>query len=512
MQAPAFILELNSRVWLRTLGGEKPLKLDQVPDSLLDQWQELGIDAVWLMGIWHASELGQRIARNHEGLKRDYAAALPDMTDSDIGGSPYAVANYTILPELGTRLALLQFRQRLRDRGIRLILDFVPNHTALDHPWVLNHPEWYRQGTAEDLERDPDSFYRAVTVDGEKIIAHGRDPYFPAWTDTAQLDYCNPGLREELDSLLAHLASLCDGVRCDMAMLVLSDVYEKTWGQRPDAEFWPMAIQEARMINPEFVFLAEVYWEKDESLLEMGFDLTYDKLPLDRAVDGPPWTRELFELPEAEHRKRVRFLENHDEPRIASRLEHGPHFAAAAWLFSLPGTRLLYEGQFEGSKVRLPVQLLRAPQEETDTRIQEFYSSLLATLRNKAVREGQWLLLEPRSSWHGNESFLQILGQGYDLKQEHIRIFVNLSAERAQCWVDLRLNELKGKEVILQDQLSPISYVRDGVELMMRGLYLDVAPFHVHIFSCEIREQSAQNQSPDDTALPDAEVFSKRFE
>ena len=511
MTVPAFILEINTRVWLRRLGGGTPLPLDQVDDSHLDTWKNQGFDAIWLMGVWHSSDKGAEIARSHEGLQREYLSALPDLRAEDITGSPYAIADYKVHADLGGNTALASFRERLKARGLKLILDFVPNHTAIDHKWVFEHPEWYVQGNTGD-ENNYIGF-QVESDNGPRVLCHGKDPYFPPWTDTAQLDYRNPGLQEALRDLLKQLALICDGVRCDMAMLVLSDVFEKTWGSRPAEEFWPRAIREARTANPEFLFMAEVYWDKDKDLLDMGFNLTYDKVPLDHAVHGPLWDRHLFDLPVEEHRRRVRFLENHDEPRIASLSDSKREFAAAGWLFSLPTTRLIYQGQLEGAKVRPPVQLLRAPEESVNESVSEFYNKLFACLKTPVVRTGNWSLLETRSAWQGNESNHRILGQGYDSSDDHVRILVNWADHRSQCWVDLKFGDLRGKEVVLCDQIQYMNYIRDGVELMMRGLYLDVPAWHVHVFKCEIRERSQEPhlRNGDESALPDAEIFSKRF-
>ena len=488
---PAFILEVNTRVWLRRLGSGTPLTLDQVYDSHLDAWKNQGFDAIWLMGVWHSSDEGAEIARNHEGLQREYRETLSDLKpECDITGSPYAVAEYRVRADIGGNDALIRFRRRLRERGLRLILDFVPNHTAIDHPWVFEHPEWYVQGKPED--KDNSIGFEVESDEGERVICHGKDPYFPPWTDTAQLEYRNPDLQEALRDLLKHLAGICDGVRCDMAMLVLSEVFEKTWGSRPDEEFWPRAIFETRAANPEFLFMAEVYWGKDSELLEMGFNLTYDKTPLDHAVHGPLWDRQLFDLPVDEHRRRVRFLENHDEPRIASRIEQSRALAAAGWLFTLPTTRLIYEGQMEGAKVRPPVQLLRAPNEPLNRAVRDFYNKLLTTLNEPVIRSGDWALLEPNLAWQGNDSHHRILGQAYDLEESHVRVFVNWADHRSQCWVDLKFGDLHGKEVVLRDMLNKALYVRDGVELMMSGLYLDLPAWHIHIFECEVRERSSQ--------------------
>ena len=67
-----------------------------------------------------------------------------------------------------------------------------------------------------------------------RFIACGRDPFFPPWRDVAQLNYFNPATREAMIGVLTTIAQHCDGVRCDMAMLVLNDVFAQTWQQRVD--------------------------------------------------------------------------------------------------------------------------------------------------------------------------------------------------------------------------------------------------------------------------------------
>jgi hypothetical protein len=355
-------------------------------------------------------------------------------------------------------------------------------------------------GTETDVVQHPERWFWAQTDDGPRVIAHGRDPYFPPWTDTAQLDYQQPEVTRQMRAELARLATLCDGVRCDMAMLEVTSVFERVW-QRQIEEFWPRAITETKRVNSDFCFLAEVYWGLDGALEEMGFDATYDKELLDDLVAGRPVVRARFDLPVAAHRRRVRFLENHDEPRIASRLPPDPLFAAAAWVMGLPSVRLVYDGQIEGKRVRLPVQLRRAPVEPVDELVRARYEMLLAALKRDVVREGQWLLLNPQAAWSGNDSCQQILAQGYDLESEHLRIFVNESAQRSQCWVRLELGSLAGQQVQLTDLTGLKSYTRDGLELMLRGLYLDLDPWEVHVFDCRV-QFPAEPAAPEVRALP----------
>jgi hypothetical protein len=487
MDIPQFVLEINTRVALRRLGGGRPLSINEIPDSLIEEWASLGFDAIWLMGIWMPSEGSRRIALELQDLRDEYSRAVPDWTDQDVASSPYAISDYRINPELGDERRLADLRSRLAARGLQLLLDFVPNHMAVDHPWIADHPERFVLGTEADVVQRPDRWFWAQTVEGPRAVAHGRDLYFPPWTDSAQLDYFNPELQDQMLAVLKKLAGMCDGVRCDMAMLELPFIFEQIWARRP-ADFWPRAIEETHRVNPNFHFIAEVYWGLNNVLEEQGFAVTYDKELLDLIVSGAPLQRAQFLQPQAIYRKRVRFLENHDEARIASRLPAAKAQAAAAWMFSLPGTRLLYEGQLDGALVKLPTQLLRAPQEPVDRPTRKFYETLLPALKHPAVRDGHWKLLTPGPAWVGNDSWRSILGQGYNYQDHHIRMFVNWSDTRSQCWVDLEWPEsLAGLDVLLHDLVGPKEYVRNGLELRMRGLYLDLEPWEAHIFDCSAR-------------------------
>lgn len=487
MTLPKLIYEVNTRIWLPQAAEVRNATLADVPQTVIDEWVDLGVDAVWLMGVWLRSPESRRIACEHLGLWQDYARALPDWSADDVGGSPFAVRGYDVDPAFGGAAALADLRKRLNAAGIHLLLDFVPNHTARDHPWVFEHPDWFVGGSAADLAAQPGNYFEADTRPGTRVLAHGRDPYFPGWTDTAQLDYGSSEMQSRLRGELNRLALLCDGVRCDMAMLVIAEVFHQTWG-RTAAEFWPRAITEARRVNPAFCFVAEAYWGREPQLVDMGFDLVYDKAFLDRVSDSHGLAREQFDQPPAYHRQWVRFLENHDEPRSAARMHPARLRAAAAWIGALPSSVLIYDGQLRGARARLPVQLSRAPDEEHDAELASWYRKLWHVVRGAAVRKGQWILLEPQSAWSGNETFHRILGQGCDHGDLHLRLFVNWSDHRSQCWVPLELGSLHGKEVELRDELSEKIFVRDGLELTVRGLYLDMEPWETHLFDCIVRD------------------------
>ena len=238
------IYEINTWVWLRELGLKyrKSVDLATVPEQEWDAIAANGLDAVWFMGVWERSPAGIGVSMQNAGLIEDFRRALPDFSAGDNVGSPYCVRRYAVDEHLGGPQGLAAARSMLRERGLRLILDFVPNHVAPDHPWVRDHPEYFVQGNADVARKDPASFIEAYG----KVFACGRDPYFPAWPDVLQLNAFQPGLRQAVIETVSNIAAQCDGIRCDMAMLMLNNIFERTWGDcagvKPVNDYWTTVI------------------------------------------------------------------------------------------------------------------------------------------------------------------------------------------------------------------------------------------------------------------------------
>jgi glycosidase len=274
-------------VWLtglsQTLG--KRATLDDIPDAELDRLAQLGFDWIWFLSVWQTGPAAQAISRANAGWRKEFQETLPDLREEDIAGSGFAIQNYTVHRDLGGDAALARLRQRLQKRGLKLMLDFVPNHMAPDHPWVNEHADYFVHGNETDLARAPQNYCRVQTKQGPLVLAYGRDPYFDGWPDTLQLNYGNPELQQAMIGELQRIAGQCDGVRCDMAMLVLPEVFERTWGISAPP-FWPRATQAVRAEVPGFLFLAEVYWDLEWTLQQQGFDFCYDKRLYDRLEHG----------------------------------------------------------------------------------------------------------------------------------------------------------------------------------------------------------------------------------
>ncbi len=478
------IYEINAWVWLGELGRKhgRPVTLATVPEA---EWTAIaagGFDAVWLMGVWERSPAGIAISMRNEGLLADFRRALPDFSAADDVGSPYCVRRYAADPHLGGPEGLAAARAALRQRGLRLVLDFVPNHVAPDHPWAAEHPEYFIRGSADEARRDPASFVKV----GGTVFALGRDPYFPAWPDVLQLDAFHPGLRTAVFETVAEIAGQCDGIRCDMAMLMLSSVFERTWGARagarPADDYWATVIATLKAQHPGFRFLAEAYWDLEWELQRQGFDGCYDKRLYDRMEHGDAEAVRQHLLADGAYQERmVRFIENHDEPRAAAAFPSGKGRAAAVAIMTLPGTRLIHEGQLEGRKVRLPVFLGRRPEEPVDEDLAAFYGRLLEETRRDVYRNGEWRLCE-RGGWPDNRGFQDVLAWCWTAREQRALVVINYRSAATQARVQVPWDDVRGSTWRLHDVLSGESYDRSGDELRDPGLYVDLAPWACHLF------------------------------
>lgn len=478
------LYQINTRVLMRELSTKlgRPATLDDIPDVELERVAEMKFDWVWFLGVWQTGPAGRRVSRENREWAAEFREFLPDFTEQDVCGSCFAVVKYEAHSDFGGNAELDRLRDRIHRLGMNLLLDFVPNHTAIDHNWVIDHPEFYIHGTEEDLRGEPQNYIRVGTGDGS-IFAYGRDPYFDGWPDTLQLNYAEPALQEAMVRELERIAGHCDGVRCDMAMLVLPEVFKRTWGQAPEP-FWPRSIQRVRKGHPDFLFMAEVYWDLEWALQQQGFDYTYDKRLYDRLREGHVQTvRGHFRANMQFQTRLARFLENHDEPRAAAVFPPEQHRAAAVLTFLCPGLRFFHDGQFEGRRKKVPVHLDRRPDETVDTELLRFYEQLLSCVNLPITRNGTWSLLEAAPAWDGNWTAECLVCFGWSApSRDRLLIVVNFAPNQSQGYVRLPFNDLAGRWVLLEDLMGPYVYERDGMELIERGLYLDIPGWGHHVF------------------------------
>jgi len=434
------VYEINTWCWLNELSTARGRTIDlgSVPAELPSQWQAQGFSHIWLMGVWSTGPRSRATYLTHPDTAPRLHRLLPGWNVADVNGSPYAIAEYRAAPALGGERGLETFRAQLERQGLKLLLDFVPNHLGLDHPWVTEQPDLFVQAVPES----PGAF-AVETSSGPRWLAHGKDPNFPAWNDTAQLDHRRKATRAAVIAQLQAVAARCDGVRCDMAMLLLSDVFARNWDSFPGSgpvapgEFWEDAL--AAVQRPGFLFMAEAYWDLEARLQEMGFDYTYDKRVTDFLMDRRPHelARHLIDKGDPFRQRSVHFLENHDERRVATRLSPAEHRVAALLILALPGLCLLHEGQLTGARVRVPVHLARRPAEPVDAVIAALYAEWLGTLAGTWVGRGRGEILVAADliavGWHGDgaEADVVALNLRDNPAQARVRLPGNLAAQRS---------------------------------------------------------------------------------
>jgi glycosidase len=480
------LLEISAWPWLDRLSreGGRIVTLGDVPGGEWDRIAERGFDLVFLMGVWKRSPIGRAIARTHPGLVAAYDRVLPGWTDADVAGSPYSIQIYEPDDRMGGWSALDSARGELRARGLGLILDFVPNHTGFDHEWVASFPERYVLGTEEDHRAEPDHFRPMVRPGGTLHVACGRDPYFAPWTDVAQLNHFNPDTRRALNDTLRAISAHCDGVRCDMAMLALNDVFERTWRPllrgawpRPEEEFWSHATR----ATPELLYVAEVYWGLEGAMLEQGFHAAYDKRLLDglEARDAGRRTRDLLTADPAPDGRLARFIENHDEPRSAVTLA-GILPAAASLVATVPGTRLFFDGQMEGRRINPPVQLGRWPDEPPNESVSALYERVLGVAADRLWHDGEWKLLEVSAAW--DDTFPDIVAYRWRTSTALGVVVVNLAVSRSKAHVALAAELQPGAAFEFRDQLTGETYRWTREALERTGLYVQFEGGGAHLF------------------------------
>lgn len=490
MRKHPHLFEANARIFLRRLSEKynRPLTIGSIP---LKEWEKIksrGFDFVWLMGIWQRSPASQKICISDDGLRRSFKEALPDLHNVDIAGSPYSVYAYELDPALGKPEEILSLRKTLNQLGIGLILDFVPNHLAVDHPWTQDHPEIFLSTKPENAKHRPGWFFK--TSKGV-FLAHGRDPYFPPWTDTAQINFFSKEARKALVGELLKMTEICDGVRCDMAMLGLNDIFQRVWGEflvgveRPKEEFWRDAIRVVKTKAHRFLFLAEVYWDLEWILHQQGFDFTYDKRLYDRLRSAPVEDIRGHLRAEMEYQIQcMRFIENHDEVRAPVAFGFKKSLAAAAVAMTIPGLRMVYDGQVNGCKIKLPIQLIREVREQPDETIKKFYETLLRISNQELFHDGEWRMLDVAPVFEGDASYKNVIGWSWTKGKETQVMVVNYSDVPSHARLLVKLPEGGFREsVTVFEAFSVKSYQLSAEELVYKGLPVALSPWETSSYS-----------------------------
>lgn len=480
------LYEINTRVWIKRFGNGA--KLQDIPHSVWTGLKEKGIDFIWLLGVWKTCTDNLNDGCFTPELIRQYNASLKDWTKADIIGSPFAIDDYIVNPALGTETDLLNLKKELNELGMALILDFVPNHFGSTSRVLKENPEIFLLVDKKAWEDEPYTYFTVPAHPG-LYFAHGRDPFFPAWRDTVQLNYFHPFTRDYMAGTMQNISSLCDGIRCSTAMLVLNNVFGNTWSGAADKakfpenkdEFWAQAITEIKSFNPGFIFIAETYWGLERDLQRLGFDYTSDKVLYDKLVkNGPTEIRGHLTADLTTQQKSVRFVEKYEEERALHTFGHDKSMAAATIAATIPGLMIYQEGQWEGKKLKQVMQLGREAKEQKHPKIEKFYEKLLRITTDRAFKDGNWELLFSYRAWDDNQTNGNILAWKWKLAVRNIIVAVNYSPVQSQCFLKFEFTTSDDK-VLFNDVMNDKIYIRAVAELVDRGLYIDLPPWRSHI-------------------------------
>ncbi|MBY9018934.1 MAG: alpha-amylase [Candidatus Lokiarchaeota archaeon] len=478
------IYEINTWSWLNKLSEKygHDINLENIPIDIIDK-KLSKFDAVWTMGAWERSPIGREIAIQHEGLQEEYRKALRYFSTDDVVGSPYSIFYYHIDSHLGGTKGMESFRQDLEERGIRLILDYVPNHVAIDHMWTLEKSDVFISGTLQDLMTKPYEYFSI----GGKVYAHGRDPNFLPWTDTVQINAFSEDARMKAINTLLSIAEQCDGVRCDMAMLVTNEIFSKTWSEKvsstPEIDFWEEVIPNIKEKYPDFLFIAEVYWDMEWKLQQQGFDYCYDKTLYDRLKNDN--AQKIISHLQAEwdyQTKLLRYIENHDEERAVNVFGEDASLAAATIIMTLPGAKLIFEGQMDGNEIKLPVQLGKSPIETPNSKISEFYDKLLNIIPHIEIDKTKWSICEVAPVNIEDSSFNSIISYVWEENQKEILVVVNYSINPAKAHIKIKGKKYGSSHWNFKDLITDEEYQYLGKDLDEHGLFIQLNPWKCHIF------------------------------
>lgn len=487
-QEHPYLYLINTRLWINQLTKkyEKPITIDKIPDN---EWQPLfdRYDYFWFMGIYKESEASRQHAQKWSFQSR---YALPDLDpNKDVAASPFAIPEYSpntlIVKDWESWDEMLDY---LHSNNKKVIIDFVPNHLALDCELAKTHPQYFIQGNQAQYQANPD-FYYPISSSDEKTyyLAHGKDPNFPPWADTLQLNYAIPEVHRYMSDVLQNLSLHCDGLRCDMAMLLDPGTFLRTWGWTLSDEekkylsehsFWEENIPLIKKnVNNNFKFIGEVYWDQD--YLSQYFDYLYD----DRFYKGvirpsPDFKNHLYELLDSGHVnnsncRQALYIENHDEERAIKTLGEKRAKAAAFLAATIPKTMFIVnQGQENGWKIRPPMQINRFPPESDNPQIKAFYQKLFTLINSPLFKSGT-LHLSHINQISGDTIALELSSKD----KESMAIFcINIGESDSQCTIP---SIDKNTPVEIESLSEEKEIVADNNR--QNGLYIALEPGEVQV-------------------------------
>jgi len=559
------LIAKSTYVWLAQLSkqyGRRIGRLDEIPDEELATLARRGLNSLWLIGVWERSRASKTIKQL--------------CGNQDAVASAYSLFDYTIAEDLGGEAAYTNLRDRAYRHGVRLASDMVPNHMGIDSPWVIEHPEWFisRQDTpypaygfnGPDLSHDgrveikiEDHYFeqsdaavvfrRRDRASGEtRYIYHGNDGTSFPWNDTAQLDYLNPAVREQVIQTILHVARLFPVIRFDAAMTLAKRHFHRLWFPGPGAsgaipsraeygmsqaefdrcmpqEFWREVVDRVAAEVPGTLLLAEAFWLMEGYFVRtLGMHRVYNSAFMNMMRDEEnakyrSVIKNTLEFDPDIMKRYVNFMSNPDERTAIDQFGKGDKcFGVAALMATLPGLPMFGHGQIEGFTEKYGMEYQRPRYDESaDHWLVERHEREIAPLLHR-----RWLFAESSnfllydffgatgsvdenvfaySNRNGGERALVIYNNRYGTTHGTIDSSAAYADKGAGQLRQQRLREglgLTGDSgfvLAFRDSLTGLEYLRRATDLAERGLTLGLHAYQCHVF-LDWRELRATAEQP----------------
>ena len=534
------LLAKNTLVWLSQLSKKysRPIKtLDQIPDEELDILASRGFTGLWLIGLWRRSMASKTIKQL--------------CGNKDAESSAYSLYDYVISPSLGGESAIENLRSRLIKRGIRLASDMVPNHTGIDSPLVIEHPEYFISqnykpfasysytgvdlSSSNDIEiKIEDHYYNktdcAVTFmrrdkrTGEvRYIYHGNDGTSMPWNDTAQLDYLNENVRRTVIDIILHVAKTFPIIRFDAAMTLAARHIRRLWypavghaGDIPGradhtmsdeefasclgGEFWKRVVDTIQEKAPDTLLLAEAFWMMEGYFVRsLGFHRVYNSAFMNmlRDENNKEYRKGIKETlsydPEIMWRY-VNFLNNPDEnPAIEGFGTGDKYFGCCTLLATLPGLPMFGHGQIEGYREKYGMEFTspRMDEKENTDFIEEHKRLIFPLLKKRYCYSGvkDFEFFDVINDYSGTQENVYAYANGYG--SDRVFVIYNNSYSRAEGRMKKgakKNNLINGNRVISQSDFVSALKLESGKNKFMKYRTLSDSLYHIYPVSKIKRE------------------------
>ena len=558
------LIAKSTYVWLAQLSkqyGRSIRRLDEIPNEELATLAHRGLNSLWLIGVWERSRASKAIKQL--------------CGNTDAVASAYSLYDYRIAEDLGGEAAYINLRDRAFHHGIRLASDMVPNHMGIDSPWVVEHPEWFISRweppypaysfNGPDLSNDgrveikiEDHYFeqtdaavvfrrRDKSTGETRYIYHGNDGTSFPWNDTAQLDYLNPAVREQVIQTILHVARLFPVIRFDAAMTLAKRHFHRLWFPGPgtsgaipsraeysmdDAEFnrimpqefWREVVDRVAAEVPGTLLLAEAFWLMEGYFVRtLGMHRVYNSAFMNMLRDEEnskyrSVIKNTLEFDPDIMKRYVNFMSNPDERTAIDQFGTGDKcFGVAVMMSTLPGLPMFGHGQVEGFTEKYGMEYQRPRYDETANHwLVERHEREIAPLLKKRwlfAESSNFLLydfFEPSGSVNedvfaysnrsGDQSALVIYNNRYSDTHGTIDFSAAYADKAAGQLRQRRLREGLGVTgdhgaiLAWRDSLTGLEYLRRANVLAEHGLTLDLHAYQSHVFLAwrELRPSAEQ--------------------